>query len=196
MRKTCVWRQRPEDRTVLTKIHNKTDHHLSQKPQALFFSCGTCVCFMFTYTIHYNGQHNLKQSSLIHLLSFDLLMFTMRTVKYFYYAEDRWKTCWCSSRFGVDSGSMEVSVCWLTTQAVHLLLLQQTDSVLLSIQYQLHLRVLAGQSLAAEHFLQLDHLVLVINCQQMQSRRETTLYCALPSGSERMSKCFGSAIYQ
>lgn len=62
---------------------------------------------------------------------------------------------------------MEVSVCWLTTQAVQLLLFQQTDSIILSIQYQLRLWVLAGHSLAAEHFLQLDHFVLIINCQRM-----------------------------
>lgn len=76
---------------------------------------------------------------------------------------------------------MEVSESRLTTQAVHLLLLQQADSIVLSIQYQLRLGVLAGHSVAAENFLQLDPVVLIINCQQMQSRRETTQSCTLPS---------------
>lgn len=62
---------------------------------------------------------------------------------------------------------MEMPVCRLTTQAVQLLLLQQTDSIILSIQDQLRLWILAGHSLAAEHFLQLDHFVLIINCQKM-----------------------------
>lgn len=105
----------------------------------------------------------------------------MYAVNCAYWAEERRQTCWCSCRFGVGSRLMGMSVCCLTTQAVHLLLLQQADSIVLSIQYQLRLRVLAGHSVAAENFLQLDPVVLIINCQQMQSRRKTTRSCTLPS---------------
>lgn len=61
---------------------------------------------------------------------------------------------------------MEVPVCWLTTQVVHLLLLQQADGIVVYFQHQLCLWVLAGHSLTAEDLLRLDHLVLLCACQK------------------------------
>lgn len=60
---------------------------------------------------------------------------------------------------------------WLTAQVVHLLLLQQADSIVISIQHQLRFRVLTGHSRAADHHLRLDHLVLLWACSNKCGKR-------------------------
>lgn len=72
---------------------------------------------------------------------------------------------WCYSWVDVVSGLKEVLVCRLTTQVVHLLLLQQADRIFVSLQHQLCLGVLACHSLAVEDFLGFEHHVVFCACQ-------------------------------
>lgn len=59
-----------------------------------------------------------------------------------------------------DARAEVTFVCRLTTQVVHLLLLQQAAGVVVSLQHQLRLRKLAGHSLAPEGLLRLDPVIL------------------------------------
>ncbi len=101
--------------------------------------------------------------------SFDaliLIMYTVTMPAIRKKTDKRQANRWCSSRGDVDLGLMEVLVCWLTTQVVHLLLLQQADGIVVCFQHQLCLWVLAGHSLTAEDLLWLDHFILLCACHK------------------------------
>lgn len=61
--------------------------------------------------------------------------------------------------------------CWRTTQAVHFLLLQQADVVVVSIQYQFCLWALTGHSRAAEKCLRLPHIICLQTCDNKHERK-------------------------
>lgn len=89
-------------------------------------------------------------------------------------------------------GSTEEPVCRLTAQVVHLLLLQQAGGVLVPLQYQLRLRVLAGRRQAAKRLFRLDHRVLLRACGRRERVCESSLTFHAQNGSIRYVYTRGS----
>lgn len=79
--------------------------------------------------------------------------------------------------------------CWRTTQVVHLLLLQQADVVIVSIQYQFCLWALTGHSRATENNLRLHHFIDLQICDNKYGKRGHKSFTMAFEGKVYVKQC-------